>query len=67
MSLSPCLHENFEAFASAKGAGVIGVVMLDVALDRRDALAERWNDLVREGTIADAIVDRIVGYATPSR
>ena len=48
LSLFPRLHEVFELFAPAERAGVIGVVVLDVALNRRDALVERVEDRVFE-------------------
>ena len=48
MALLPCLHEIFGRLAPAERPGVIGVVMLDVALNRRDALVERVEDRVLE-------------------
>ena len=48
MALLPCLHEVFGRLAPAERPGVIGVVMLDVALNRRDALVERVEDRVLE-------------------
>lgn len=40
MALLPCLHVIFGLLAPAKWPGVIGIVMLDVTLDRRDARVE---------------------------
>ena len=37
----PRLHEICGHLAPAKRVGIIGIVMLDVTLDRRDALVER--------------------------
>ena len=48
MSLLPRLQEVFEFFAPAAWAGVIGVVVLDVVLNRRDTLVERVEDYVFE-------------------
>ncbi len=48
MPLFPRLHEVFRLLAPAERAGVIGIVVLNVALDRRNALLERAEDRVLE-------------------
>ena len=48
MSLLPRLHEIFEHPALSERAGIIGVVVLEVALDRRDALVQRVENRVPE-------------------
>ena len=46
MASFPRLHEVFRLPAPAERAGVIGVVVPDVALDRRNALVKRVEDSV---------------------
>ena len=46
MASLPSLDEVFRLSAPAERTGVVGVVVLDVSLDRRDALVKRVEDRI---------------------